>query len=56
MRKIIQIEVAPEQDNFFECLYALCDDGTVWSITKPDLSSSEWVQIKPIPQPGEDLA
>jgi hypothetical protein len=40
-RKVVQIAVGVE-------LLALCDDGTMWAISKP---GGPWTQIRAIPQP-----
>lgn len=47
-RKVIQMCISPKTDDFFEAVYALCDDGTLWVlIVKPD---SVWEQFQEIPQ------
>jgi len=58
MRKIIQISTTalPEDENQYGvfCLYALCDDGTVWECVQTfgnHYSEIEWVQFPEIPQP-----
>lgn len=47
-RKIIQICVTPDTETENAVTYALCDDGTVWSLC--DRACAEWVKMKPIPQ------
>jgi hypothetical protein len=42
-RKPIQIAIAPNG-----CLYAVCDDGTIWFRHPP---IKDWIQIENIPQP-----
>jgi hypothetical protein len=46
-RKVVQIAAAPygEATDFGPRLFALCDDGTVWSL------GETWRRIQPIPQP-----
>lgn len=43
MRKVIQIACEAKQEG----IYALCDDGTMWSKSH---SSNYWVQIPDVPQ------
>lgn len=51
-RKPISIAAVPETDNFHTQLFALCDDGTIWtnyfnrSLDKWD----KWTELPPIPQ------
>jgi hypothetical protein len=42
MRKIVQISVMPESFFIKGEIYALCDDGTLWS--RVDRNNAEWVQ------------
>jgi hypothetical protein len=57
MRKIIQISTRPLTDDLDldnTQVYALCDDGSLWTMedsTISQLSSKEWRQLPPIPQP-----
>ncbi len=55
-RKIIQIAIAatPETRDGSEArvLYALCDDGTVWSIDRFEAQRT-WRLVEPIPQDDE---
>jgi DNA-directed RNA polymerase alpha subunit len=52
MRKIIQISTGVLHDNIedeiMSCVYALCNDGTLWS----RWSGGIWHQIEDIPQDG----
>ena len=51
MRKIIQISIAAIEE--WTEIYALCDDGTLWSETVPS-QKFEWTPIPPIPQDEEE--
>lgn len=50
-RKIIQITTLPldsgTDTGFSACLFALCDDGTIWRLTDPDMSNIEAIQHHP---------
>lgn len=58
MRKIVQIAAIPEAPNDVgECLYAVCDDGTVWAF-RSQLASEiryekKWRRLPDVPQ-GDD--
>lgn len=45
MRKIIRITGTSGTG-----LIAVCDDGTVWIIYRPDDPKCPWIQVKEIPQ------
>ena len=47
-RKIIQISATTDR---FTRLYALCDDGTLWSQTFGTGHEEDWKFISDIPQP-----
>lgn len=48
-RKIIQIAIDPAPDcGSSSIIYALCDDGTVWSRT--DIPGKKWSQMEDVPQ------
>lgn len=50
MRKVIQIVVTPLSDLHFVTIYALANDGTMWSLVVGDPNGDgEWEQTKPIP-------
>jgi len=50
-RKIIQIAIDPTQDCSSCVVYALCDDGTVWS--RVDLPGKQWSRMNDVPQHEE---
>lgn len=42
-RKIIQIAATPETQDSYHTIYALCDDGTLWTRTPHTMgSTSDW--------------
>ena len=48
-RKIIQIAIDPAPDcGSSSILYALCNDGTVWS--RIDIPSKKWSRMDEVPQ------
>lgn len=53
-RKIIQITVSAVPD---ECdtLYALCDDGSLWTLWRGDLKGPKWERMSDIPQDPNPL-
>jgi hypothetical protein len=55
-RKIVQITVVQpdEHGRLGPVLFALCEDGTVWSCC-PDKKSS-WSQVRPISDPVDEAA
>lgn len=65
MRKVIQITTsavpsAPGEHGWWDNLYALCDDGSVWVKDCPaqiDENSPEWRRLQDIPQEpsGDDI-
>jgi hypothetical protein len=46
-RKIVQIAVLAADESLHACIYALCDDGTVWVA---GAAHGKWVQMPAIPQ------
>lgn len=48
IRRIVQIATRPDTEDMYGNLYALCDDGTLWSVTTQ--SGAEWkkLDISPI--------
>ena len=50
-RKIIQIAIDPAPDCSIVVVYALCNDGTVWS--RNDAPGREWSRMDDIPQHQE---
>ena len=51
-RKIIQIAIDPAPDcDSAPVVYALCNDGTVWS--RLDIPGKKWSQMDDVPQPQE---
>lgn len=50
-RKIIQIALAHTNGC---CLFALCDDGTVWLNENPFAFNSKWEQVGDVPQHEEE--
>jgi len=51
MRKVIQITISAG-DNWTE-VYALCNDGTIWSEATPS-NEFIWTKLPPIPQDKEE--
>jgi hypothetical protein len=52
-RKVIQLCVSPEfEGEVGDVLYALCDDGTVWSLWL-GADKPEWSRVNSIPQEGD---
>lgn len=59
MRKVVQIATSAAVDSstdsgeYFEALFALCDDGTIWRLDNPyrqhPNKPPEWVQMPTIP-------
>jgi hypothetical protein len=54
MRKPINIAVRPGGDNYYDLIYAVCDDGTVWRKYMDAHKDYEWERISNIPQDGEN--
>lgn len=58
-RKIIQIAVTPESAHLWPTIHALCNDGTIWTLTakqKPDgrlILGDNWLPVLPVPQTKE---
>lgn len=52
-RYIKQIAVVPETAQHCTALFALCNDGTVFSLAYL-VPGGEWFQEPPIPQPNEE--
>lgn len=51
-RRIIQIAIDPSPDSgSTSVVYALCNDGTVWS--RVDIPGKQWSQMDDVPQPQE---
>jgi hypothetical protein len=55
-RKIVQVAVLPENETEDKivnpCLFALCNDGTLFGLPlKNEMSTDAWHQLPPIPQP-----
>ena len=58
MRKIVQISISAVpavqgEHSWWECLFALCDDGTVWVKDCPSWVGDEekpWKPVKNVPQ------
>lgn len=54
-RKVIQIATMPESfdprghGSVTAALYALCDDGTLWSLGDGS-QWNDWMPVKPVPQ------
>ena len=53
-RKIVQITVTTSQEND-DCLYALCDDGTVWRLDVVAPMSWELLPRIPVDVPPWDV-
>lgn len=49
-RRAIQITVTQETDARYGELFAICDDGTIWSMTFRGTELDPWVELPPIPQ------
>jgi hypothetical protein len=55
-RTIVQITAHGEGEQTYPCLYALCNDGTVWMIPntpRESVNGDRWVKLAPIPQDTE---
>jgi len=55
-RKVVQVAVLPENETEDKivnpCLFALCNDGTLFGLPlKNEMSTDAWHQLPPIPQP-----
>jgi hypothetical protein len=51
MRKITQISAVGATEEHHGCIYALCEDGTVWRLVDhPQKEDREWKIYPPIPQ------
>jgi hypothetical protein len=48
-RKPIQIAAIPATDEGSELLFALCDDGSIWSIQPDQLRPDTWKRLPDIP-------
>jgi len=48
-RKVIQITVQQETSAQFEVIHALCDDGTIWELTRSSVDA-RWVCVMDVPQ------
>ena len=50
-RKIVQIAAVPSNDEHCLTLFALADDGTIWSVVP---NNTRWIQVNfdPLPQPN----
>ena len=55
-RHIIQICAVPETAQGYEAVYALCNDGSLWTYQTFRDQPLGWKQIEPIPQEGFDRA
>ena len=58
MRKIQQIAVSSEGETTYPCVYALCDDGSLWLMAnKPHLKYEllAWDRLPPIPQDDAEV-
>jgi hypothetical protein len=49
-RKVVQIEVTAESKNCYSCLYALCNDDSIFEIAFRPGIPDVWRQLPPIPQ------
>lgn len=51
-RKPISITVAPETESYHVQLFAICDDGTMWTtyFNRSFAEWDKWKEIPPIPQ------
>lgn len=54
MRKVIQVTVTATPG--WQILYALCDDGSIWSRGACNDAVWDWNQLPNIPQDEEDTA
>lgn len=45
-RKTVQISAIPGTEYSHACIYALCDDGSLWA----SVNSDGWTKLPPIPQ------
>jgi hypothetical protein len=52
-RKIIQIAATPETEDYCKTLFALADDGTIWSCF-PDSRKPAWNQVQLDPPPERE--
>ena len=50
-RRIVQISAAAESARSWPCVYALCNDGTLFVAADRPNSLTAWVEMPPIPQP-----
>jgi hypothetical protein len=50
-RQIVQIAAMTEAATNLECVYALCDDGSVWGFA--EYRDDAWRRLPPIPQDPE---
>jgi hypothetical protein len=50
-RKVVQIEATRESKNCYSCLYALCNDDSIFEIAFRPGIPDQWRQLPPIPQP-----
>lgn len=48
-RKPVQLAVRPGNEDWNPVVYALCDDGTIWSLL--DGVGGGWQELPDIPQP-----
>jgi len=51
-RKVVQIATSSVPDEP-DILYALCNDGTIWSLNLGARTENHWQRAKDIPQPEE---
>ena len=57
MRKIIQVvsTVCPNHtENYFQRVTALCDDGSLWELSRGGKDDKEWSKLPTIPQDIQD--
>jgi hypothetical protein len=50
-RKVVQIVATAESKNCYSCLYALCNDDSIFEIAFRPGIPDVWRQLPPIPQP-----
>jgi hypothetical protein len=50
-RKVVQLIVLPKKDHYWNELYALADDGTIWQRYEPN----GWSQTLDIPQSEQEV-
>lgn len=49
--KIVQITAIPETDRSYEHVYALCDDGAMWALTRSRFGPEwNWYKVPAIPK------